>query len=51
MVDRVCLELDLLVEEYIELHATMTTEHTALEAAQRAGYFAMSKARVTMEVS
>lgn len=51
MAAEVCAALDGLVEEYVELHAAMMEEHAAMEAAQRDGYFAMSKARVTMGVS
>lgn len=43
--------LDALVEEYLELHRVMPQQLAALESAQRAGYYQMAKARISMGVS
>jgi len=42
--------LDALVEEYVGLHGDMAAAHAAMETAQRDGYLALSKARVSMGV-
>jgi hypothetical protein len=49
--EAVCDALDALAEEYLELHRVMGEQLTAMESAQRAGYYQMAKARITMGVS
>jgi hypothetical protein len=49
--EAVCDALDALAEEYLELHRVMSEQLTAMESAQRAGYYQMAKARITMGVS
>lgn len=49
--EAVCDALDALVEEYLELHRVMPQQLAALESAQRAGYYQMAKARISMGVS